>query len=211
MSINRRNVLQTGGCLLASGAVGFLSSLKLAFAHEYEIGKLKVEHPWLRYPKEGETTAPLYMLIHNNGDTADKLIGVKSEKVGKIVLHADPRYIVVPHGIVVPPKSMVTLAPDGPYVSLMNIKKMNPVGWGFEVVLVFEKAGEATIDAAVDAPDAAHAHDAEAMERWEKAHPSESGAAPSGHEMHHDHGQMDHGAMDHGAAAVGDNSSNQPK
>lgn len=199
MSINRRELLAAGGSLLGGAVLGLLTLRGPAVAHEYEIGKLKVEHPWLRYPKEGETTAPLYMLIHNTGDTADKLIGVKSDKFGKIVIHADPRQIVVPHGIAVPPKSTVTLAPDGPYVSLMDIKKMNPVGWGFELVLVFEKAGEVTIDAAVEAPDAAHAHDAEAMERWEKAHPSDSGAASSGHEMHHDHGQMDHGAMDHGS------------
>ena len=63
------------------------------------------------------------MFIHNNGDTPDKLIGVKSEKVGKVVIHADPKYIVVPHGIVVPPYTTVTLQPGGPYVSLHDVKK----------------------------------------------------------------------------------------
>ena len=194
MSIKRRDVLFSCALLIAGGLVGLKLAFTPAIAHEYEIGKLKVEHPWLRYPKDGETTAPLYMFIHNNGDTPDKLIGVKSEKVGKVVIHADPKFIVVPHGIVVPPHTTVTLQPDGPYVSLHDVKKMNPVGWGYELILVFEKAGEVTIDAAVDAPDAKHAHDAEAMERWEKAHPSQTNAAPAGQEMHHDMNQMtDHG------------------
>ena len=63
----------------------------------------------------------------------------------------------------------MTLAPGGSFVHLSGIEKINPVGWGFELTLVFEKAGEMQIDAAIDAPDAMHAHDAEAMERWEKA------------------------------------------
>ena len=172
MSINRRDVLFSGTSLIAGGAFGLILALAPALAHEYEIGKLKVEHPGCARPTTEKPPRRCHMFIHNNGDTPDKLIGVKSEKVGKVVIHADPKYIVVPHGIVVPPHTTVTLQPGGPYVSLHDVKKMNPVGWGYELILVFEKAGEVTIDAAVDAPDAKHAHDAEAMERWEKAHPA---------------------------------------
>jgi copper(I)-binding protein len=200
MSFDRRKVLLTSSFLLVGGSIGLMAPLQLASAHEYEVGKLKIEHPWLRTPKEGENTAPLFMHVENKGDTPDKLIGVKSEKVGKVVLHADPKFIVVPHGIVIPAHASVMLEPGGPYAALQDVKKMNPVGWGYELVLVFEKAGEVTIDAAVEAPDAKHAHDAEATERWEKAHASPSSAAPAGQEMHHDmnHEKMDGGKMDHG-------------
>jgi len=201
MSINRRYAVFSCAFLIASSACGLISSLAPTFAHEYEIGKLKVEHPWLRAPKDGEANAPLFMFIHNNGDTPDKLIGVKSDKVGKVVIHADPKNIVMPHGIVVPPHATVTLEPGGPFVGLHDVKKMNPVGWGYELILVFERAGEVTIDAAIDAPDAKHAHDAEAMERWEKAHASQTNSAPATQETSHEmnHQTMDHG-MDHGAA-----------
>lgn len=202
MSINRRHVLLLGGVFLA-GALSIGFQMGAASAHEYELGKLKIEHPWLRAPKDGETKAQLYMFIHNNGDAPDKLIGVKSDKVGKIEIHADPQHNETPTAIVVPPMKITTLAPDGPYVGLLDIKKINPVGWGFELVLVFEKAGEVTIDAAIDAPDAKHAHDAEAMERWEKAHVSQSGAASASHDMHHDHQQMNHDCMDHGSMGSG--------
>ena len=60
MSINRRDVLFSGTSLIAGGAFGLILALSPALAHEYEIGKLKVEHPWLRTPNDGETTAPLY-------------------------------------------------------------------------------------------------------------------------------------------------------
>ncbi len=55
-------------------------------------------------------------------------------------------------------------------MALLGAKKHLEVGWGLEMTLVFKKAGEVVIDAAIDAPDAKHAHDVEAMERWEKAH-----------------------------------------
>ncbi|PWB83217.1 MAG: hypothetical protein C3F11_07685 [Methylocystaceae bacterium] len=196
MSIDRRCVL-LAGALVFLGALGIVSAENVS-AHEYDVGKLKVEHPWLRAPKDGETKARLYMFVHNNGDTPDKLIGVKSDKVGKVEIHADARNDKLSSAIALPAHATVTLAPDGPYVDLLDIKKINPVGWGFELVLVFEKAGEVTIDASIDAPDAKHAHDAEAMARWEKAH-GQTGEAPSGHEMHHEHHQMDHGSMNHGS------------
>lgn len=191
MSIDRRGVLLSGGAFVAV-SVGF----GVATAHEYDVGKLKIEHPWLRAPKDGETNARLFMFIHNNGDKPDKLIGVKSANIGKAELHVAPQFSALADSIFLPAGATVTLAPGGSYVELLDIKKINPVGWGFELALVFEKAGEVTIDAAIDAPDALHAHDAEAMERWEKSH-GQAGEAPSGQEMHHDRHQMDHDPMDH--------------
>jgi Ni/Co efflux regulator RcnB len=61
------------------------------------------------------------------------------------------------------------------------------------MTLVFEKAGEVVIDAAIDAPAAKHAHDAEAMERWEKAHNKDtSGPKETGHHQHEGHGGHEH-------------------
>ncbi|TDX65069.1 hypothetical protein EDE12_10340 [Methylosinus sp. sav-2] len=183
MSIDRRRVLfLTGGAALAA------SGLSRASAHEYEKGGIKVEHPWLRAPRDGESDANLFMVVYNRGDAADRLIGVKSSEIGGFDLHVAPQFAVAADAIFFPNGSKVTLAPGGSFVHLSGIKKINPVGWGFELTLVFEKAGDLLIDAAIDAPDAAHAHDAEAMERWEKAHETpQAGEAPaedhrSGHE-----------------------------
>jgi hypothetical protein len=199
MSINRRHFLMSCAFLFGSSVLGLISSANPLAAHEYEVGALKIEHPWLRIPNEGETSAPLFMHIENKSDAPDKLIGVKSDKVGKVVIHADPKFIVVPHGVVIPAHASVMLEPGGPYVELNDVKKMNPVGWGYELTLIFEKAGEVTIDAAVEAPDANHAHDAAAQERWEKAHSNQTTAAPAGQDTHHsmDHQMMDHSSMDH--------------
>jgi hypothetical protein len=191
MTIKRRDLLLTGGSLLGGAALGLFAPRGAASAHEYDVGKLKIEHPWLRAPMDGETKAYFYAVIHNRGDAADRLVAVKSPNIGRIEFHGDSKHGVVSEGILLPPKTKTTLAPDSRHVALFDIKKHLELGWGFEMTLVFEKAGEVTIDAAIDAPDAKHAHDAEAMERWQQAHGQDtSGPAPSGHDhsshKHHD-------------------------
>lgn len=188
MMIKRRDLLASAGSLLAGATFGLVTVAGGAQAHEYEVGKLKVEHPWLRAPADGDNKASFFAMLENNGDTPDKLIAVKCEKVGKAVIHGDAKNLQLESPVTLPPKQKVTLAPGGAYVALLDIKKHLEVGWGLEMTLVFEKAGEVVIDAAIDAPDAAHAHDAEAMERWEKAHGKDtSGPKPEGHEGHEGH------------------------
>jgi copper(I)-binding protein len=189
MTVTRRDLLVMGGLAASAGLL-----IGRADAHEYEIGKLVVEHPWLRSPKEGETKAYLYAFIHNLGPTGDRLIGAKSEKFGKVEFHPDARGDQAASGIFIAPNQTTTLAPGGAYVLLLDIKKHLEVGWGLELTLTFEKAGDVVIDAAIEAPDAAHAHDAEAQARWEKSQGKAPAAAPAGHE-HHDHHDHDH---DHG-------------
>ena len=189
--LKRREFLLTGGTLLTGSALGLFAIRGSAAAHEYDVGDLKVEHHWLRAPVDGDNKAHFYAMLHNNGATADKLIAVKSEKFGKAEIHGDPKKLDLITPVVLPPKSKVTLAPGGAYVTLLDIKKHLEVGWGLEMTLVFEKAGEVVIDAAIDAPDAAHAHDAEAMERWQKAHGQDSAgpkeSTPAAHHEHHEH------------------------
>jgi copper(I)-binding protein len=189
--IGRRDLLAAAGSVLGGAAIGLFLPKRAAQAHEYDVGKLKIEHPWVRAPKDGETTAYFYAFLHNNGDKADKLVAIKSPKIGKVEFFSDAAgKKPAPGGIVLPPKTKTTLSPAGAHAVLSDIKKHLEVGWGFEMVLVFEKAGEVTIDAAIDAPDAKHAHDAEAMERWEKAHNKDNTGAPPPSHDHHDHHDM---------------------
>jgi len=184
MSITRRDLMVVGGA-----AVGAALLLTKADAHEYELGKLIVEHPWIRAPKDGETKAYLYAFIHNEGTTPDRLISATGEKFGKFEIYPDARSNAKATGILIPPQATTTLAPGGAYVLLLDIKKHLEVGWGLELTLKFEKAGEVLIDAAIEAPDAAHAHDADAQARWEKAHNQDTSGpamAPADHDHHHD-------------------------
>lgn len=184
--MKRRELLRSAGAILIGAITDGLFAFGAAEAHEYEIGKLVVEHPWVRAPADGDNKAYLYGFIHNLGDGADRLIGVKAEKFGKIEFHADARSDEKSTGVVIPPKQTTTLAPGGAYVLLLDIKKHLEVGWGLEMTLVFERAGEVVIDAAIEAPDAVHAHDAEAMARWEKAHNKDTAGPAASAQDHPD-------------------------
>ena len=89
--LKRREFLLTGGTLLTGTALGLFAGRGSAAAHEYDVGNLKVEHPWLRAPVDGDNKAQFYAMLHNSGATPDKLIAVKSEKFGKAEIHGDPK------------------------------------------------------------------------------------------------------------------------
>lgn len=189
MKIARREFIVGGSAVIAAASLGLAPS-RLS-AHEYELGPLKVEHPWLRAPQNDSVKqATFFSFIHNSG-SADRLIGVKSEHFGAVAFYASGDESKPVNGIDIPAKSKVTLAPNGPHVVLLDLKKHIEVGWGLEMTLVFEKAGSVDIDAAIDAFDAKHAHDAEAMDRWEKASGKDSSGPKStndhgSHHMHHE-------------------------
>jgi len=183
--IKRRDLFASVIALLLGSILGLATMSIVSTAHEYEVDKIKIIHPWIRAPKDGDDKAQFYAVIENNGNAPDKLISVKSEKFGRANLLGDAK---TEGPILISPQQKIILSPKAGYVDLLNIKKHLEVGWGLEMVLVFEKAGEVTIDAAIDAPDAMHAHDAEAMARWEKAHGKDtSGPKADAHQDHHNH------------------------
>lgn len=170
--------------LSASALLAALLWPPMAVAHEYRVGRLRIEHPWVRSPGEGRGAADLFLVVYNEGDSPDRLVAVKSPNVGTVELHEAPQSAVVADYIYLPVSARVALAPGGSYARLVDIKKLNPVGWGAEFTLVFQKAGEVVVDASVEAPDATHAHDAEATQRWEKARAGASEPAPAESEPH---------------------------
>ena len=56
-----------------------------AIAQDYQSGPLKIEHPWARpsYTANGS----VYMTLSNGGDVADRLLAVKTNVAGDVMLH----------------------------------------------------------------------------------------------------------------------------
>jgi copper(I)-binding protein len=164
--IDRRHALRTACAFVAATA---LRPGRGARAHEYKVGRLEIGRPWLRAPRDGEKSARLFLRVSNKSDQPDRLIGVRAAGVGSAEAHVAPQFAVRADAIYIPPLAEVTLAPGGSYVELLDIAKMNPVGWACDMTLMFEKAGEIAVDASIEAPDATHAHDLEAMQRWRRS------------------------------------------
>ena len=119
------------------------TSLKLA---DTNFGTLRIENPWVRASiVVGHPTAA-YMTIVNRAEMPDKLISVKSPKVGKVSIHRtvseDGITKMHPVGsITIPARQSVIFEPGGLHIMLMGITESIDEGTSFPLLLRFERAG----------------------------------------------------------------------
>ncbi len=143
----RATFLGFGLLLMAAGA---------AFAHDYKLGDIEIIHPWAK-PSIGQAKAgAAFFVIFNNGSSDDRLVAAKSDVSELVELHTHSmdggimRMRPV-EAIVVPAGDAAELAPGGHHIMLLNLKGPLVAGETFPVTLVFEKAGEITIEVKIDA------------------------------------------------------------
>lgn len=105
---------------------------------------------------EGGSGAVFFM-VHNNTGTDDVLIGARTEVAAKAELHThaeDENGVMqmrrIEGGIPLPAGDMHELARGGDHVMLMGLTRPLADGDSFPLVLVFEQAGEITVEAVVD-------------------------------------------------------------
>ncbi|MNM29838.1 hypothetical protein D3C81_403860 [compost metagenome] len=144
-----------------------------ANAHEYTVGDLHIAHPWsLQLPPNAPNVAA-YFVVHNNGKADDRLLSVDSPISDDAQLH---EHAMTASGamkmqqvasVVVPAGKQVAFAPSAYHVMLMQPKDRSLLtdGKRFPLTLHFEKAGDITVEVAVqklpptDQPDTQqHAH-----------------------------------------------------
>ncbi len=146
--------------LLAS----LLASSPLTQAHEYNIGKIHIVHPWSREMPPSAPNAAAYFTLHNGG-TDDRLSKVSSPVAEKVELHEH----IHKDGLMkmqqmmavdVPASAEVQFAPMGYHVMLFGLKKQLKDGERFPLTLHFDKAGDVQVEVAVQkkAPAAEHQH-----------------------------------------------------
>jgi periplasmic copper chaperone A len=141
-----------------------------AQAHDYEIGPLKIAHPWARATPKGASVAGGYMKITNTGKETDRLIGGSAAFAGRFEIHEMSHEGGVmkmrhrPKGLEIKPGETVELKPGSFHVMFLDLsqplvkdQKPRPKG-----TLVFEKAGTIEVEYAVEAvggaPGGGHHH-----------------------------------------------------
>ena len=138
-----------------------------AAAHEYQAGELQIAHPWSQELPPNAPTVAAYFVIHNTGKNADRLLGVDSPIAGKAELHehvqqGDLMKMQQVPGVDIPPGGTVTFAPMAYHVMLLNLSDRSLLSDGkrFPMTLHFEKAGDVTVDVAVQKkpPESTQAH-----------------------------------------------------
>jgi copper(I)-binding protein len=128
-----------------------------AFAHDFELGKLKIGHPWARATVAANGGA--FLSVENTGTTPDKLLRASTDVAGTVELHThikegDIMRMRQVQAIDIPVNQKVTLAPGGFHIMLMGLKKKLVEGERFPLTLEFEKAGKITVEIAIDKPGA---------------------------------------------------------
>lgn len=139
---------------------------------------IEVHDAYARSASEMATTGAAFMVIHNHGGAADRLIGVTSDVAEKVELHTHRedangvmRMIHVEDGFDLPEDGEIVMERGGHHVMFMGLKAPMAQGDMIDLTLVFAQAGEVAVQVPVD------------LERMPQA-----GA-------HGGHGTMNHGAM----------------
>ena len=125
-----------------------------AFAHGFQIGDLKIGHPYARAMLPGAKVGGGYLKVTNAG-AGDRLVSVTSERAGSVQIHEMKmdngimEMRELKDGLPVPANSVVELKPGGYHLMFMNVAQPFKEGEMIKAKLVFEKAGAVDVEFAV--------------------------------------------------------------
>jgi len=138
-----------------------------AFARDTitEAGALRIVNPWTRAAGQGMQGGG-FLIIRNTTAQPDRLVSATSPAAGRLELHThirdgDVMRMRPVNDIPVPANGEVTLQPGGLHLMLIGLTRPMEVGQTIPVTLRFERAGEVTIQFAVQGAGArqpAHQH-----------------------------------------------------
>ena len=138
-------------------ALVFAVATSSAFAHDYKLGPLVIDHPWSRATPKGAPVAGGYMKITNTGSMPDRLVGGATEAARRFEIHEMStdggvmRMRELPNGVEIAPGATVELKPGSYHIMMMNLVKPFVKGDRVKASLTFERAGTVSIEFAVDA------------------------------------------------------------
>ncbi len=125
-----------------------------AGAHEYELGKLTIGHPWSSVTHGGLKTAAVYVTFINDGAKADKLLKVSSPIATGAMVHSnikdgDVMRMRAMDGLEIPAGSTVKMEPGGMHIMLEGIDHPLKEGEMFPLTLTLANEGEVKVEVMV--------------------------------------------------------------
>ena len=142
--------------MLKRNSVRFLVLLGLLPGSPLLAGDIEIFDPYARASRPGAPTGAIFMSIQNTGTLADRLVVAKSPAAAVVQIHTHfeesgiMKMREVQAGIPVPAGGTHTLARGGDHVMLMGVMQELVDGETVSLTLVFEVAGEVTIEVPVD-------------------------------------------------------------
>lgn len=123
-----------------------------AFAHEYKLGPLVINHPWSRATPKGATVAGGYLKITNTGTTPDRFVAGSSEAGKRFEIHEMSmnggvmKMRELKDGVEIAPGATVEFKPGSYHVMFVDIAKPFAKGDKVKASLTFEKAGKLDVE-----------------------------------------------------------------
>jgi copper(I)-binding protein len=142
--------------ILAIAAVAAIAAASGAWAHEYQLRTLRIDHPFARATPPGARSGGVFLSVENKGDRTDRLLTVSTPVAGTAELHQ----MVMDAGLDVKPGDRLVLQPGAYHVMLTDLKRPLQAGDSFPLTLGFEKAGSIEVNVEVEsmAGGAMHPH-----------------------------------------------------
>lgn len=147
--IRVRRFFGIGLALLLSVAAGCLGAPAWA--------EITIDNPYARASGPTARAGAVFMIIHNNGETDDRLLSVTSDASARVELHAHVdqgngvmRMMEVEDGLSIPAGGMHALKRGGDHVMFMGLSGPWEQGDMIPLTLTFEKAGEISVEIPVD-------------------------------------------------------------
>jgi copper(I)-binding protein len=137
------------------GAALMISAPAVALAHTYEAGGVTVAHPWARATPGGATVGAAYAEIKAKDGASDTLLSASSPAAGRVEIHTH----TIDGGVMkmrkieklaIPAGGSAVMRPSGDHIMLFDLKAPLKEGDLVPMTLVFEKAGEVTVEATVE-------------------------------------------------------------
>ena len=129
--------------------VFWLFLLENLFAHEFQVGNININHPYVRF---AVSTGPAagYMTIINTGEENDKLIKIETQIAASSEFHMTNIYnsqvtMERVNFIELPAQKARSLKPGGYHIMFMDLNTELKVGKNIDAKLFFEKSGEIEI------------------------------------------------------------------
>jgi copper(I)-binding protein len=141
---------------LRLGFATFLIASSSAFALDYKVANLRIDHPSARATKPGQPGAAAYMMIENNGKQPERLIGAhapiaKKTEIHSMIMDGNVMKMREVASIEIKPQTTVVMQPgDGYHIMLSGLSKPLKAGDQFPLTLTFEKAGKVEVSVSIE-------------------------------------------------------------
>ena len=121
---------------------------KIIFSHDYYLGKLTIDHPYIIKPMPGMKTASGYLVVKNKGDESEYLVNIESLFSKNIELHEMSmegdvmKMKKLSNGLEIPSGEEIELKPGGFHIMFKNLNKELLTGSKEKAILHFKNTGK---------------------------------------------------------------------